>query len=242
MRFFFLFPLLFVLPAHAQPLTYTRLTSGTGFVVNREGHVITNAHVVQACQSISILTPEGELPATLVASDRERDLAVLKAPSFRGKAIAPLRWNIDGLRVGDAVIVMGFPGEEGSTGHSQFKKTTVTSLSGPTGEPNRIQLKSVARHGNSGGPVLDTSGNVIAVITGIALTYKVQPDGRIGREALGQSDFAITLPALQDFLRDYRIQSYKSSSGQIARADSVIQDNGHSFIVPVRCIQGTEQR
>ena len=227
--------------AYAQTTLYYKISSGTGFVINNTGNIVTNAHVVKACKSISILTPKGEEQATLVASDAKQDLAVLKT-SYISQYIAPLRWNIRDLRVGDDVIVMGYPGQAGANGHYEYKKTRITSLAGPTGEERLIQLASVAAHGNSGGPVLDGSGNVIAVISGMAVTYQADRDGKPTGNALGQSDVAITLAALQDFLHAHSIDFYESSSGLVAYGDGVLRDNAHHFILPVRCIQSVEQR
>jgi hypothetical protein len=117
---------LFATPALAQQTVLYKISSGTGFVVNNEGHVITNAHVVKACKSISILTAKGEEQAELVAADSTQDLAVLKT-GYISPYNAPLRWNIRDLKVGDPVVVMGYPGQEGSTGHYKFKKSTITS-------------------------------------------------------------------------------------------------------------------
>lgn len=223
-------------PALAQHSVLYKISSGTGFVINNDGNIVTNAHVVKDCRSISILTPKGEEQASLVAEDATNDLAVLKT-AYISPYTAPLRWNIRDLKVGDDVIVMGYPGQEGSTGHYVFKKTRVFSLKGPTGQDTFIQLASVAAHGNSGGPVLDGSGNVIAVISGTALTYHADANGKPVGEALGQSDVAITLAALQDFLRTNNIGYYQSASGVVAYGDAVLRDNARNFIVPVRCIQ-----
>jgi len=228
-------------PAFAQQTIIYKISSGTGFVVNNDGHVVTNEHVVRGCQSISILTPKGEEQASLVATAPEHDLALLKT-AYISPTTAPLRWNISDLRVGDGVVVMGYPGQEGSTGHSQYKKTNVTSLKGPTGEDQWIQLASVAAKGNSGGPVLDGSGNVIAVISGMAMTYRVDASGKPIGDAVGKSDVAITLAALQDFLRAHAVNFYESTSGSIAYGDGVLRDNARNFIVPVRCIQDVERR
>ncbi len=228
-------------PAFAQQMVYYKISSGTGFVVNNDGHVVTNEHVVRNCKSISILTPKGEEQASLVAVADGYDLALLKT-AYVSKTTAPLRWNISDLRVGDGVVVMGYPGQEGSTGQYQYKKTSVTSLKGPTGEDQWIQLKSVASKGNSGGPVLDGSGNVIAVISGMAITYRVGADGNPVGDAVGKSDVAITLSALQDFLRQHAVSFYESTSGAIAYGDGVLRDNARNFIVPVRCIQDVQQR
>lgn len=226
----------FALSAQAQQSVLYKISSGTGFVINNEGHVVTNAHVVTGCQSISILTGKGEVEAKLIAADSGRDLAVLKT-GYISPYNAPLRWNISELKVGDGVIIMGYPGQEGSTGHYVYKKTSITSLKGPTGEPNFLQLASVASKGNSGGPVLDGTGNVIAVISGTALTYRADSAGKPTGNPIGQADVAITLAALQDFLRSNRINFYENPSGLIAYGDGVLRDNAKNFTFPVRCIQ-----
>lgn len=224
--------------AHAQTLTYFKISSGTGFVINRGGDIVTNAHVLRDCQSIGVLGEGGETPAALVASDPARDLAVIRAPLDARMMVAPLRWNISDLNVGDSVVLLGFPGQAGAEGHASFKKTTVTALTGPRGEDDWIQLSSVAEQGNSGGPVLDTAGHVIAVIAGIAQTYHADASGRPTGPVVGQSDVAITLGALQDFLQAHGIPFYQSETGAVGYADPILVSNAHKFIVPIRCNQG----
>lgn len=234
--------LLFILiglgfPAFAQQ-QYIKYSSGTGFFVSREGHVITNAHVVKACQRISLQTPQGEVPAELVAADRERDLAVLKTSSTP-QEIASLRWNISDLQVGAQLWLYGFPGEAGANGRSSFARTKLVGMEGPGGNPLWLQLQNAAQHGNSGGPVLDASGNVIAVITGIAETYRPAetPGGQM--TFLGSTDVAITLAALEDFLRQNRVPFYGASSGLVGYAEPILERNAARFTFPVRCVQGT---
>jgi S1-C subfamily serine protease len=223
--------------ANAQQTINYKISSGTGFVINNDGHVVTNNHVVRGCKSISVLTPKGEEAATLIANDSTRDLAVLKT-SYISQVSAPLRWNINELKVGDSVVVMGFPGQEGAEGHSKYQKTAITALKGPTGEDGVLQLKSVAAKGNSGGPVLDGAGNVIAVISGMALTYRVDAStGNLSHQPIGKSDIAITLDALRDFLRQHGIGFYESASGLVMHGDSYLQENAAHFILPVRCVQ-----
>jgi serine protease Do len=244
MRVTLLALLLFALPATAQQTTtyyQYKISSGTGFVINGDGHVVTNEHVVRGCKSISILTPNGEESASLVAADPKNDLALLKTP-YLSKKVAPLRWNIRDLNVGSPVIVMGFPGEQGASGHEQYKKTHVVSLTGPSGEAQWIQLASVASKGNSGGPVLDTSGNVIAVISGMALTYQVDSAGKLSNQAVGRSDVAITLPALRSFLQTHGVSFQESASGLVTYSDSSIHTDAAQFIIPVRCIQDIVRR
>ncbi len=232
---------LLALPAFAQQVVYYKSLTGTGFVINNEGNVITNAHVLQGCKIISVLTPNGEQNASIVTLDEQKDLAVLKT-AYLSPTIAPLRWNIQDLKVGDEVIIMGYPGAEGASGHYVFKKTNVTNLSGPQGETRFIQLGSVAAHGNSGGPVLDGSGNVIGVISGIAMTYHADARGQPIGEPVGQADVAITIAALQDFLQAHGIDFYESTSGTVAYGDDELRDNAHHFILPVRCLQSVSDK
>ncbi len=224
--------------AHAQPQPrMLQVSAGTGFVINPEGNLVTNNHVVRQCRQITVKTPEGEKSATLVATDAEHDLAVLQLSEMGGTRTAPLRWNIDGLTIGEPVTVIGFPGQAGVEGHSSTKKTTVTSLQGPEGQQMLIQLASVAEHGNSGGPVLDRAGNVIAVISGVSQTFWVEKNSNAKPKLVRQADVAITLHALQDFLHANRIPFYESQSSG-AYGEQAIERNALQFILPIRCIQG----
>ncbi len=230
-------------PAMAQQQTVPvmmKVSAGTGFFINHMGDVVTNAHVVPGCEAISVKTLTGERAATLTAIDKERDLAVLHVAGGNIPAIASLRWDIRNLKVGDTVVVMGYPGQEGIAGQYQFKKSTVTELYGPSGEPKWLQLGSVAQHGNSGGPVLDTMGNVIAVITGNTQTTIYQVDANNQRiegtgKPAGNADVGITLPVLEDFLRLHHISYYQASSGGTPQADIMLERRANRFILPIRC-------
>lgn len=236
-----LLALLLASTASAQTATVPvmlKISAGTGFFINRQGDLVTNAHVVKNCRSISVLLASGERPATLRASDTALDLAVLRVGGDI-PGTANLRWNIRDLRAGDDVVVMGYPGQEGVAGRYQYKTSRVLGLKGPTGEPQWLQLDSVAQHGNSGGPVLDRAGNVIAVVTGNAMTYRVMT-GDNGRqlgepELIGKSDIAITLPVLEDFLRTHAVGYYQASSGGGTAADRLLESRANRFTVPIRC-------
>ena len=227
--------------AMAQTLVpvLVKITAGTGFFITHDGALITNAHVVKNCRTISVKLEDGEHAAVLAAIDPGKDLALLRVTGG-APGIASLRWNIRDLKPGDEVAVMGYPGQEGVNGHSMFKKTTVLGLNGPTGEPQWLQLDSVAEHGNSGGPVLDAAGNVIGVVTGNAMTYRTYTDNATGKQAappelVGKSDIAITLPVLEAFLNDNSVYYNESSSGLVLHPDDDLERTAHSFIFPVRC-------
>lgn len=224
---------------------WVQYASGTGFYINNNGDLITNNHVVRSCQSIVVRTPAGDKPASLVAADRQRDLAILRTEGAP-PGTAPLRWNIKDLRLGDALYMYGFPGETGASGTPTLVRTRLSAIHGPDGQPEWLQLESATQQGNSGGPVLDSSGNVIAVIFGRAEIYEASLTPGSDDQKLGKlvrtAGVAITLAELEDFLKDHMAGYYQSSSGLVAYAEPVIVKNAASFTFPVICTQGTITR
>jgi S1-C subfamily serine protease len=139
---------------------------GSGFVIDEEGHVVTNQHVVDDAQSLNVTMRDGSrYTATVVGSDPSTDLAVIKVNAPASK-LTPLELgDSSAVRVGDAVIAIGSPfGLDGTV-------TTgiVSALSREVEAPNNfaiddtIQTDAAINHGNSGGPLLNTRGEVIGV-------------------------------------------------------------------------------
>lgn len=133
------------------------LSSGTGLIVSDEGHVLTNAHVVARCESISI---DG-LQAELVAESETFDLALLKADQIGSDQIAsfspaPARLNSD-------VTVVGFP-LAGILSGLNVTRGAVSSQMGLSGEATQMQITAPVQPGNSGGPVLAMDGEVVGVV------------------------------------------------------------------------------
>jgi putative serine protease PepD len=145
--------------------------TGSGFVIDEEGHIVTNQHVVDGAQSVTVTFSDGsEEQATVVGADPSTDIAVLDVdrPSSQ---LAPLSFTADGsLEVGDAVIAIGSPfGLQGTltTGVISALGREIRSPNGFTIE-NVVQTDAALNHGNSGGPVLDMEGRVVGVAAQIA--------------------------------------------------------------------------
>ena len=139
---------------------------GSGFVIDEEGHVVTNQHVVDDAQSLNVTMRDGSrYTATVVGSDPSTDLAVIKVNAPASK-LTPLELgDSSAVRVGDAVIAIGSPfGLDGTV-------TTgiVSALGREVEAPNNfaiddtIQTDAAINHGNSGGPLLNTRGEVVGV-------------------------------------------------------------------------------
>ena len=139
---------------------------GSGFVYDRDGHIVTNQHVVAGASSISVSFWNGvELDAELVGTDPSTDLAVLRVSAPSG-LLSPVRLaDSSAVDVGDPVLAMGSPfGLEGT-----ITSGIVSALHREMTAPNNftiidtIQTDAAINHGNSGGPLLDHKGRVVGV-------------------------------------------------------------------------------
>lgn len=210
----------------------THYTSGTGFFVSRNGHVVTNAHVVPGCIDIQLRTPDGMVPATVVATEEDKDLAILRTnirPGFVGK----LRWMPEQMQPGDRVQMLGYPEEYGQRGEAHISEATIKSLYGPQEESQWLSFTDSARHGNSGGPLLDQAGNVVGVVTAKATLYRSNPY-QAGGQSVETTDVAITVPTLKDFLDRHRV-FYMEADSQYLQSDNRIRTVAGRFTVQVLC-------
>ena len=139
---------------------------GSGFVINKSGHVLTNRHVVEGCEIVTIHPPSGRKVARVVASDSVNDLALLKTDMQEDDYLLISANNASLL---DNVIVAGYPLAYANLS-SSVKITTgvVSSLAGIGDNYALLQIDAAVQKGNSGGPILNDQGNVIAItVSGI---------------------------------------------------------------------------
>ncbi len=137
----------------------TESSVGSGFIVSSDGYVITNYHVIQKGGSIRILTyDKNVIPATLIGIDNLRDLAVLKV---QGDYDYLKLADSDKLQVGRKVIAIGNPLGLSFT----VTEGIISGLDreGPNGIQEYIQTDVSLNPGNSGGPLIDTQGQVIGI-------------------------------------------------------------------------------
>jgi S1-C subfamily serine protease len=158
----------FGLPGTTQEQT----AIGSGFVIDKAGHIITNEHVVAGASDVRVSFSDNEsMRARIVGVDPATDVAVLRvrAPS---RALDPLALgNSDGVQVGDEVIAIGNP-----LGYDRSVTSGIVSAVGRSIQaPNQvstighaIQTDAALNHGNSGGPLLNASGQVVGVNAQIA--------------------------------------------------------------------------
>ena len=150
---------------------FGRTAGGSGFVLDEEGHVVTNQHVVAAASEVTVRFADGdEAQADVVGSDPSTDVALLRLRNPGQLDLSPLPLgSTSSLDVGETVVAIGSPfGLEGT-----LTAGVVSALGREIRAPDGfviddvIQTDAAINSGNSGGPLLDTSGRVIGINTQI---------------------------------------------------------------------------
>lgn len=187
------------------PESSADVSLGTGFLIESHGvFVLTNDHIAAAATELRVVLPDGtEVPAKLVGRDVRLDLALLSVETPR---LQPLRMgDSDDLKVGEWLVVLGDPFGDEVTASVGILSSTGRDAAGSLvpgrtmGYRTFLQTDARIHRGNSGGPVLDTSGEVV----GVAVATGDRP---------GELSFAIPINRVReivDSLRDY---------GQVARS------------------------
>ena len=151
------------------------LGSGSGFVIDTEGHIVTNNHVIEDADQMRVTFADGRVEtAQLVARDQDSDLAVIKVDVDPNRLFPLELGDSSSLRVGQRVIAIGNPWELGGTMTvgiiSALGRSLQSRLSYDGGFysiPDIIQTDAAINPGNSGGPLLDSRGRVVGVNSAI---------------------------------------------------------------------------
>jgi S1-C subfamily serine protease len=144
---------------------------GTGVVILDKGVILTNIHVVAGAKRIALTFSEGmETDATVTGTRPEDDLAVLQARTVPDDLQAATLQSTAGLQPGDVVTAVGFPfgiGPSVSSGVVSGLRREYRSPEGQRLLTNLIQFDAAVNPGNSGGPLVNASGEVVGIVTGI---------------------------------------------------------------------------
>lgn len=139
---------------------------GSGFVISADGFIVTNNHVIEGADEIQIEFFSGEeMPATLIGTDPNTDIAVLKVDAENLPFVQFGDSNAAGARVGDWVMAMGNPLGQGFSVSAGIVSARNRALSGTYDD--YIQTDAAINRGNSGGPLFNMDGDVIGVNTAI---------------------------------------------------------------------------
>ena len=148
------------------PRNFRQKSLGTGFIIDKEGHILTNNHVVEGTEEIKVkLADEGEFDAEIIGRDPKTDLALIRIKTDRSLTPLPLG-DSDRLDVGDWVVAIGNPFALGHTVTAGIVSAKYRRI-GPSSYDNFIQTDASINPGNSGGPLLNTQGEVVGINTAI---------------------------------------------------------------------------
>jgi 2-alkenal reductase len=144
---------------------------GSGFIIDTEGHIVTNNHVIEEAEKVEVTFYDGTIvDATVVGSDPDSDLAVVKV-NVPSESLRPIEWgDSDEVQVGQRAVAIGNPfGLAGTltTGIISALGRSLPTESGAFRIPEIIQTDAAINPGNSGGPLLNSKGEVIGVNTAI---------------------------------------------------------------------------
>ena len=169
-------------------------SSGSGFIITQDGYIVTNHHVVSGASSVTVTLYDGtEYPATMVGSDSDYDVAVLK---INATDLQPVTLgNSSSVNVGDSVLAIGNPLGELTFSMSQGIVSCCDRAINVDGTPfNMIQVDASINPGNSGGPLMNLYGEVVGIVSA---KYSSYSDTTV--EGLG---FAIPIGDVQAIITD----------------------------------------
>ena len=199
-------------------------SSGTGFIVAQSGVVLTNAHVVDGCTRLEI----NGFPAVLTEMSVDFDLALLEVQSDKQWVAADFADNPAALN--SDVTVVGYP-LQSVLGGLNVTRGSVSSLKGLSGDITSMQISAPIQPGNSGGPVVNSAGNVVGVVV-------AKLDERKFSDATGITpqniNFAIRGEVAKLFLFQNGVQPQRGSDNAVLKPTE-LAERAADYTVLVNC-------
>lgn len=215
-------------PVAAQTYRVVHISNGTGFFVSQDGYLLTNAHVVDKCSSAKIQGERYQATAEIIERDISNDVALLKVNSTPPSS-AVFRDPSLPMTQGEHVVVVGHPlGKPLTTREADF-----IASNGPLGEPQWLRFSNSVFQGNSGGPLLDSSGQVIGVIMAKSTTYR-HNQGNARDEVVANADVAIQPYVLEKMFARHGIRP-RIGTAQTPLSAHRVEDVAKQFVVHIRC-------
>ncbi len=208
---------------------YKLIGTGTGFAVNKY-YVVTAEHVLEECNAVSILHGHKEIGAQTAASDTSNDLGLIRLVKPLPNT-AKLRGG-KRVRLGEMVANYGYPLFGQLSTSATITEGNINNLSGAGNDSTVLQFDAPTQPGNSGGPVLDSSGNVVGVaIQGLSKKY-ADATGHIAQNV----NFAVKSNIVENFLSSNNVPYEKSDSREKLELPD-IAEKAERFTVLVGCWQ-----
>ena len=230
-------------PAKQKPQSGT----GSGFFVSKMGHVITNAHVVVNCNKVTIGdNADKQVPAEIVNTDRSNDLALLKLSTLEmasaesqsliqklGIVVVPLAskglLRSEDVRLGEKILVAGYPFGDAFSNSIKVTTGVVSSIRGVGDDSGQFQLDAAVQPGNSGGPIYDSGGNIVGVVTS-------QLNKRTFGSLVENVNFGVKASTVRQFLISSGLSSRKSERTE-EKSTEQLAEIAQNQALMVMCLQ-----
>jgi S1-C subfamily serine protease len=202
---------------------------GSGFVVDKEGHIVTNYHVIEGASQIRVsFSNRDTVVARLVGTDATTDLAVLQVEASPN-ALTPLPLgNSDKVLVGDPVVAIGNPFGLDRTATAGIVSALQREITAPDNRfaiDHVIQTDAPINRGNSGGPLINTRGQVIGVNT------QIETGGAAGNVGIG---FAVPSNTVKDVVAQLLQTGTVDHAYLGVRGNEINADLARNYNLPVR--------
>lgn len=185
---------------------YIPASSGSGFLINDNGYLVTNNHVVDQCDEVIVFKDSNKYSANIIALDSVNDLSLAKIDLSNKNYF---RISSDDAFLLDDIIVAGFPLGKKVSASIKTSKGSITSLAGYGDNYSNFQMDAALNPGNSGGPIINNKGNVI----GVAVA------GFGKNEGVESFNFGIKSSVLNTFIQSNSISLSNPNSQELSNTD-----------------------
>lgn len=212
-------------PPSSEP---SSVTLGTGFFVSKQGHILTNSHVVSGCRVIQTSNHER---LRILERNAAADLALLIG-EMNPPSVAVFRSGSE-PQVGESVIVFGFPLPGLLTTEGNLSTGTISAMKGLEDDPIFMQVSAPMQPGNSGGALLDEYGNVIGVVVAKLDALEV---AAVTGDIPQNVNFAVKWSQVTAFLDRAKVPYQTEPSNTILKTADIAAA-ARKFTVPIECVQ-----
>lgn len=205
--------------------------TGSGFIVDRRGSVLTNHHVIDGCRAVRGRSGRYSSMARVLGTDPGSDLALLRLDEPFDRSPALFRPSMSAV-LGEDVLIAGFPLHGLLSPEVHVGIGIVSALAGPRGDRRLMQISTPVQPGSSGGPVLDAGGRVIGVVAGVLRPREASQAGALWPAGIS---FAVRPERVESFLRQagVRVERSKTSSRDAAVRAAAAQ----GFTLLIECFK-----
>jgi serine protease Do len=202
---------------------------GSGFFITSSGHILTAAHVVKDCTKLDLQQPGGLVRSgRVLATDEQNDLAVI-VTDMTPPAVAAIRTDV---RLGENIAVFGFPLSGKLSTSGNFTVGYVSALAGYKDNSAQIQISAPIQPGNSGGPVFDLHGNVLAVIVSVAKASIIAQNSEVMPQNI---NFAIKSAIALTFLSSNGVKPDAEVDTKTSMDTAELADRSKARTVKIDC-------